>query len=101
MPLPPCIRSYSIDDSKRSPTYPIQYNINVAPCINHRRFSAQLDDLAEHTNKLVLEGLEVGREDARGLRVVHRDALGVVRGFNLRDGDVGGLLYVGGTQVEW
>jgi hypothetical protein len=52
-------------------TYPIQNNIHITSRVNNRRFAKQLHDCTQHADDAVLDVLEVGGQDAGGLRVVH------------------------------
>lgn len=52
-------------------SYPVQDNIYMPTCIDNRSVATQLDDFAKDAHDAVLEGVEVGRENARGLGMVH------------------------------
>ena len=59
-------------------THPVQDYIHVPTRINDGGVAAKLDDAPEYADDLVLEGLEVWGEDARGLGVVRHFGGGVL-----------------------
>lgn len=59
------------DETVDGSAYPVQNDINIAPCIDDRCLATQLRDLAQHAHDAVLEVCEVRGKDAGCLWVVH------------------------------